>query len=122
VTDDLECQDDYVNLDKDGLNQALQHDFNGSLAKVHHSYRLPTSYEGNGHLGSHQFLADDFLKAVQTNKLPPNHAWRAADYLLPGLIAHESSKRDGELLDIPDLGEPPANWTLLDPDSFVAYS
>jgi hypothetical protein len=74
----------------------------------------------NGHFGSHQFLADDFLKAIKSNKLPPNHAWNAAKYLAPGFIAHESSKRDGELLEIPHFGEPPAHWELLDPDSYQA--
>jgi len=110
-------------LDEGDIHETLKHDFHASLAKVHHSFRLPHSFKGlpNGHFGSHQFLTDDFCKAVQTGKLPPNHAWRAADYLVPGLIAHESSKRDGELLDIPDFGEPPAHWELLDPDSFVAY-
>jgi len=52
--------------------------------------------------------------------LPPNHAWNAAKYLAPGFIAHESSKRDGELLEIPHFGEPPAHWELLDPDSYQA--
>lgn len=124
LTARLACRDAYVRLDGEGINQVLQHDFNASLAEVHHRYRLPVTFEKlpNGHLGSHQFLVDDFLKAVRTNTLPPNHAWRAADYVLPGLIAHESSKRDGELLPIPDMGEPPADWAQLDPDAFAAYS
>ncbi|MDF2721545.1 MAG: hypothetical protein K0Q59_1220, partial [Paenibacillus sp.] len=42
------------------------------------------------------------------------------DYLAPGLVAHESSKREGEMVDVPDFGSPPADWALLDPDSFVA--
>jgi predicted dehydrogenase len=123
LTEDLRCKDEYVRLEDDDLHETLKHDFHASLARVHHSFRLPGSFNGlpNGHFGSHQFLVDDFAKAVQTGKLPPNNIWRAADYLVPGLIAHESSKREGELLEIPDFGEPPANWELLDPDSFVAY-
>ncbi len=34
---------------------------------------------------------------------------------IPGLIAHESALRDGESMAVPDLGEPPADWPLLDP-------
>ncbi|WNR46032.1 Gfo/Idh/MocA family protein [Paenibacillus roseipurpureus] len=124
LTPELQCKDQYVQLSEgESTHHVLEHDFNASLAKVHHSYRLPDSFEGmpNGHHGSHQFLVDDFMKAVRTNKLPPNHAWRAADYMMPGLIAHESSLRNGEMLEVPDHGEAPSGWDLLDPDSFVAY-
>jgi predicted dehydrogenase len=123
LTPQLACKDQYVHLNDSNLNQTLQHDFHASLAKVHHSFRLPHTYEGlpNGHFGSHQFLVDDYLKAIYTKKLPPNHAWRAADYLAPGLVAHESSKREGDMTDVPDFGSPPSEWKLLDPDSFVAY-
>lgn len=117
LTDDLSCEDLYVNVDEvvGGLHRTLQRDFHSLLANVHHKDRLPAEFldQPNGHFGSHQFLVDDFIKAVATNKLPPNHAWRAADFLVPGLIAHESSKRGGELLDVPDFGHPPAHWDLL---------
>jgi predicted dehydrogenase len=121
LTADLKCKDAHISeeaLDS-GLHAVLQHDFNASLAKVHHEFRLPLSFAGkpNGHKGSHQFLVDDFMKSLHTSKLPPNHVWKAAQYLAPGLIAHESSKRDGELLDIPDFGDAPANWELLDPEN-----
>ncbi|MEK3722730.1 Gfo/Idh/MocA family protein [Paenibacillus sp. FSL H8-0034] len=124
LTADLKCSDAYVNLDhmESGLHEALKHDFNSSLAKVHNKARLPLSFEKmpNGHFGSHQFLVDDFVKAIHTHKLPPNHVWNAARYLAPGFIAHESAIRGGELLDIPDFGSPPTQWELLDPDSFQA--
>jgi predicted dehydrogenase len=124
VTADLKCTNVHVRFDHIEAEQheVLKHDFNSSLAKVHNKARLPLSFEGmpNGHFGSHQFLVDDFVKSIHTNKLPPNHVWNAARYLAPGFIAHESSKRDGELLDIPDFGMPPAHWELLDPDSFQA--
>ena len=87
-------------------------------SQVHNVKRLPRAFVGlpNGHLGSHQFLADDFCKAVTANKLPPNHVWAAARYCIPGLIAHRSAERHGERLDIPDLGNPPGNWDALNPD------
>jgi hypothetical protein len=55
--------------------------------------------------GSHQFLVDDFVKACLTGGSPPNDVLQAARYLIPGLIAHESAMKGGELLDVPDLGE-----------------
>jgi predicted dehydrogenase len=117
VTEDLSCEDEYVNVNEYGgqLHKALQRDFNSLLAKVHHKDRLPAEFKDmpNGHFGSHQFLVDDFVGSVATNKLPPNHAWRAADFLVPGLIAHESSKKDGEFMDVIDFGQPPAHWEHL---------
>jgi len=40
--------------------------------------------------------------------LPPNHIWAAARYCAPGIVAHESARRDGERLPIPDFGDPPS--------------
>jgi predicted dehydrogenase len=79
-------------------------------APVHDVARLPASYHGahNGHEGSHQFLADDFVRAVETGTPPPVNALVAARYTLPGIVAHESALRGGERLPIPDFGDPPA--------------
>ena len=76
------------------------------VSSVHDISRLPREFIGlpNGHLGSHQFLVDDFVKACTSGQQPPNNIWQAARYLVPGLLAHESAKREGELLDVPDLG------------------
>lgn len=92
----------------EGLSEHERIDFLSGLSQVHPRNRLPAEFKGkpNGHLGSHQFLADDFVRAVNTGELPPVHAWEAARYTLPGIIAHESSMRGGERLPIPDLGNP----------------
>jgi predicted dehydrogenase len=91
-------------------------EFYTSMAKVHHPERLPKAFLGlpNGHYGSHQFLADDFVKACATGQLPPNHIWAAARYCAPGIVAHESAKQEGALLDIPDFGDPPAEAIFLE--------
>lgn len=79
-------------------------------APVHDVARLPANYHGahNGHEGSHQFLADDFVQAVETGTHPTVNAWPAARFTLPGIVAHESALRGGERLPIPDFGDPPA--------------
>lgn len=84
---------------------------------IHPVERLPKEFVGlkNGHAGAHQFLVVDFVEAVTTGKLPPNHVWMAARYNAPGIVAHESAKREGECLEIPDYGKPPADAQLLDP-------
>ena len=61
----------------------------------------------NGHEGSHHFLADDFVTAVNNGTLPPVNAWQAARYTLPGVYALESARRDGERLRIDDFGDAP---------------
>jgi len=82
------------------------------------TWRLPAEFEGlrNGHNGCHHFMVDDFCKAAYENKLSPTNIWQAARFNLPGIIAFESAKRGGELLDVPDLGNPPEDWEMLRPD------
>ncbi len=84
-------------------------------APIHDLARLPKEFIGlpNGHSGSHQFLVDDFVKACATQKLPPNNVWQAARYAIPGIIAHESAKQNGQLLEVPDLGNPAPHWKNL---------
>jgi predicted dehydrogenase len=79
------------------------------VSSVHPVERLPREFIGlpNGHAGAHQFLVCDFVEACVHGRLPPNHVWDAARYMLPGLVAHESARQGGRLLEIPDLGGPP---------------
>jgi len=93
-----------------------------NCSKVHRIDRLPREYKGlhNGHSGSHQFLIDDFIKAVHTHLLPPANVWEAAKYCVPGLIAHESALQEGALLEIPHYGDAPDDWPLLDSDGISA--
>jgi predicted dehydrogenase len=76
------------------------------VSPLHEIARLPKEFVGlpNGHFGSHQFLVDDFVKAVHSGQQPRNDVWQAARYVLPGLVAHESALRGGEMLEIPDFG------------------
>ncbi|WNR46022.1 Gfo/Idh/MocA family protein [Paenibacillus roseipurpureus] len=108
---------DYVNQDVDiTIPVSLRRDFESGLSKIHPIGRLPEEFVGmpNGHFGSHQFLADDFVKAISQYKLPPIHVWHAAKFCVPGIVAHESALRNGEMLSVPDFGEPKANWSHLE--------
>ncbi len=88
----------------------LRDAFISGLAPVHDQSRLPEEFLGapNGHEGSHQFLVDDFVTAVNNRTLPPVNAWVAARFTLPGIIAHESALRGGERLPIRDFGDAPS--------------
>jgi len=111
VTDLLLCKPSAGRSDLgEQKEDGTQHDFHSGMALVHPIWRLPPELAvlPTGHHGSHLFLVDDFVRACTTGRLPPNHVWAAARYNLPGIVAHESARREGELLDVPDLGEPPA--------------
>jgi predicted dehydrogenase len=117
LTPELQCARHYAAPRDTQLHEALQRDFNSQFARVQPVGRLPREFVGvrNGHLGSHQFLVDDFAKAVARRHLPPVHAWEAARYCAPGLVAHDSCLAGGQALAIPDFGEAPSDWARLDP-------
>ncbi|MBO7169872.1 MAG: Gfo/Idh/MocA family oxidoreductase [Clostridia bacterium] len=78
--------------------------------------RLPEEFKDlhNGHNGTHHFLIDDFCRAYETGKLSPTNIWAVARWNLPGLVAHQSALAGGVPMDVPDLGDPPADWEVLD--------
>ena len=85
-------------------------------APVHPVGRLPKEYKGipNGHNGTHHFLIDDFCRAYETGKLSPTNIWQVARWNIPGLLAHQSALEGGKTMDVIDLGDPPADWEVLD--------
>ena len=87
----------------------LRDAFVSGLAPVHDPSRLPEEFRGapNGHEGSHHFLVDDFVTAVNNRSMPPVNAWVAARFTLPGIVAHESALNGGERLRIRDFGDAP---------------
>jgi predicted dehydrogenase len=91
------------------LPSALRAAFTKGTAPVHDRSRLPQEFATavDGHEGSHHFLADDFVTAVNTGTLPPVNAWVAARYTLPGIVAHESAREGGARLAISDFGDAP---------------
>lgn len=89
----------------------LRDAFVSGLSPVHDAERLPAEFRGapNGHEGSHHFLVDDFVTAVNNRTLPPVNAWVAARFTLPGIVAHESARQNGARLPIRDFGDAPAD-------------
>lgn len=92
---------------------SLRSAFVSGHAPVHdaEAARLPAEFSvaPDGHEGSHQFLVDDFVRAISDGAMPPVNAWTAARYTLPGLIAHQSALANGDRLPIPDFGDAPAS-------------
>lgn len=80
-------------------------------APIHDTGILPKEFLADdifkGHSGSHPFLVNDFVTSVyEHNPLPNNNIYDAARTMIPGLIAAESCKMGGQLLQIPDFGDP----------------
>ena len=112
LTEELRCGELKSGIPADKSVRGVQNDFFTGVSKYHPVHRLPKEFHGlpNGHYGSHHFLVDDFCRSVIENKLAPNHVWAAARYTVPGLVAHESARQEGAMLDIPDFGDPGAEW------------
>ena len=55
----------------------------------------------SNHAGSHTFLTHEFVQSVAENRRPAIDVYEAVAYTAPGIVAHESALRGGELLKIP---------------------
>jgi len=63
---------------------------------------LPEPLRHNsGHHGSHTFLTHEFIDALTHDRPPSVNIYEALAYTVPGIIAHESALRGGELMKIP---------------------
>ncbi len=62
---------------------------------------LPPGVEPGGHGGSHGRLTDEFITSILQDRKPLIDVAKALNLTVPGIIAHQSALRDGELLKIP---------------------
>ncbi|MGH2351164.1 MAG: Gfo/Idh/MocA family protein, partial [Chloroflexota bacterium] len=74
---------------------------------------LPKEFAGlremGGEWGTNYFMVNEFVRACAVGEPPPNNVWMAARYTVPGIVAHDSAVRGGELLEVPDFGDPPSS-------------
>ncbi|HWQ52719.1 MAG TPA: Gfo/Idh/MocA family oxidoreductase [Bryobacteraceae bacterium] len=61
----------------------------------------------SGHGDSHTFLTHEFVSALVDDRHPTVNAWEAVAYTLPGIVAHQSALRGGEVMKIKDYGAAP---------------
>ena len=59
-----------------------------------------------GHGGSHAYLVHEFVDAIANDRMPVINAWEAVRYMAAGVMAHKSAVQGGEVLDVPDWGDP----------------
>ena len=76
-------------------------------------HELPTYFERlpepmrvkTGHGNSHTFLTHEFIRSIVEDRNPAVDVYEAIAYTLPGIIAHQSALRGGEVLKIKDYGK-----------------
>jgi hypothetical protein len=68
---------------------------------------LPEPLRHNsGHEGSHTFLTHEFVDAIAHERQPAIDIYESLAYTVPGIVAHNSALKEGELLKIPQYNRP----------------
>lgn len=62
---------------------------------------LPPGVPPGGHGGSHGYLMNDFVESIILDRTPLVNIAVALNMTVPGIVAHRSALRDGELMKIP---------------------
>jgi predicted dehydrogenase len=62
---------------------------------------LPPGVPAGGHGGSHGYLMDEFVTAILQDRAPLVDIAMALNLTVPGIIAHQSALKDGEVMKIP---------------------
>jgi hypothetical protein len=65
-------------------------------------------FNPRGHGGSHPYLVHEFVDAIARDRQPLINIWEAARYMAMGVAANQSCLKEGERIDVPDWGDPPA--------------
>jgi predicted dehydrogenase len=56
----------------------------------------------SGHGGSHTFITHEFIDALVNNRQPEINIYEAIAYTAPGIVAHQSALKGGEMMNIPN--------------------
>ena len=62
---------------------------------------LPPSVAPGGHGGSHGFLTNEFIESILLDRKPLVDVIAALNMTVPGVVAHQSALKGGELMKIP---------------------
>ncbi|NLE61022.1 MAG: Gfo/Idh/MocA family oxidoreductase [Planctomycetes bacterium] len=63
--------------------------------------QLPPGMPAGGHGGSHGYLTNEFITAILQNRQPECGIVQALALSVPGVVAHRSALKDGELMKVP---------------------
>jgi predicted dehydrogenase len=70
-------------------------------SEIHDTEHL-SFIQGGGHGGSHPHLVNEFLNALNEDRDPWPNAVQSANWTCVGLCAHESAKKGGEIVYLPE--------------------
>lgn len=84
-----------------GTNYKGQADISGVAWK---KPPLPPKVEPGGHGGSHGYLCEEFVHAILEDRDPLVDIKAALNLTVPGIVAHSSAMKDGEMLKVPQFG------------------
>jgi hypothetical protein len=77
-----------------------------AFAQPDHFEKLPGPMRvKTGHGNSHTFLTHEFIRSIVEDRQPAVNVYEAIAYTLPGIIAHQSALRGGEVMKIKDYGK-----------------
>jgi predicted dehydrogenase len=107
--------DTVISISKDGKTVIDANGYPQGDVKID-AYKEPNHWEvlppamrvPAGHGGSHTFLTHEFISSIVEDRWPTVNVYEAIAYTMPGIIAHQSALRGGELMKIKDYGRAPA--------------
>jgi predicted dehydrogenase len=82
-------------------------------------------YTYGGHSGSHPYIVEDWVRSMLDRRVPEVNVYEAVAFCAPGIVAHQSSLKDGERLTIPQFGklkrDPSGAYTAMIDDGFYQH-
>jgi predicted dehydrogenase len=81
-------------------------EYHGSVKKLPDINRpaLPPGVPAGGHGGSHGYLTDEFITSILADREPMVNIYEALAMTIPGIVAHQSALKGGEMLKVPQYG------------------
>ncbi len=82
--------------------------YQGTLQQLPDTARppLPPTVAAGGHGGSHGQLSHEFVTAILEDRQPLIDVYEALAMTVPGIVAHQSSLKDGQRLSVPQFERP----------------
>ena len=102
----------FMQISKDGKTTIDDNGYPEGKVSIE-AHALPTYFDRlpepmrvrTGHGNSHTFLTHEFIRSIIEDRSPAVDVYEAIAYTLPGIIAHQSALRQGEVLKIRDYGQ-----------------
>ncbi len=99
-------------LDAEGPGKALvshaPHHVQEWEQENHYNLLPPELRKPSGHGGAHTHLTNEFVRSIVEERWPAINVYEAVAFCAPGIVAHESSLKNGAWMKVPDFGRAPS--------------